>query len=68
MIKFNRLFLLSTLLIVLLSAAVLAVEPFGATVNPVVPSDRAPIDSAGNDPNAVAGNISDILTANHRLQ
>lgn len=58
---------MSTLLIVLLSAAVLAVEPFGATVNPVVPSDRAPIDSAGNDPNAVAGNISSLTITGYSI-
>ncbi len=58
--KFSKLFLLSALLVVLISATVLAVEPFGATVNPVSPSDRANPDEAGNDPNAIAGNITNM--------
>lgn len=58
--KFNRLFLLSALLLVFLSATVLAVEPFGADVNPVSPSDRSSEANypADFDPNAVAGNIT----------
>src|SRR4030042_6405258 len=56
--RVNRLFLLSVLLVVLLSVNVLAVEPFGASVNPASPSMRAPEDTADNDPNAIAGNIT----------
>ena len=58
--KFNKLFLLSVLLIVFLCTAVLAVEPFGANVNPVSPSDRAPTDAPGQDSNAIAGNITNM--------
>lgn len=56
--RVNRMFLLSVLLVVLLSFTVLAIEPFGANVAPVSPSVRAPEDSAGSDANAIAGNIT----------
>jgi hypothetical protein len=61
--RVNRLFFLSVLLIVLLSVTVLAVEPFGATVTPTTPSVRAPEDIAGSDPNAIAGNITDMTVS-----
>jgi hypothetical protein len=41
-----------------LSVNVLAVEPFGASVNPVSPSVRAEEDVADSDTNAIAGNIT----------
>jgi hypothetical protein len=54
-------FLLSVLFVVFLSATVLAVEPFGANlVNITSPSERAPMDTAGHDDNAIAGNITEI--------
>jgi hypothetical protein len=56
--KFNRLFLLSVFLVVLLSATVLAVEPFGATLANIS-SVRAPADNATNN-DAMAGNVSEI--------
>ena len=58
--RVNRLFFLSVLLIVLLSVTVLAVEPFGASLSPTTPSVRAQEDAAGNDPNAIAGNITNM--------
>jgi hypothetical protein len=54
--KINRLFLLSTLLIVFLAATVLAVEPFGANVE-INSSVRATPDIADTDL-AMAGNVS----------
>jgi hypothetical protein len=56
--KFNRLFFLSVLLVVFLSATILAVEPFGATVANVS-SVRSPSDTAGST-DAMAGNVSEI--------
>jgi hypothetical protein len=56
--KFNRLFLLSTLLVVILSATVLAVEPFGATITNIS-SVRAPSDNSTNN-DAMAGNVSEM--------
>lgn len=61
--RVNRVFLISVLLVVLLSVSVIALEPFGATVNPVSPSDSATVDNAGNDPNAIAGNITSITVS-----
>jgi len=57
--RVNRLFVLSVLLVVLLSVSVLAVQPFGASVTPGT-STRAPEDAAGNHPNAIAGNITEL--------
>jgi hypothetical protein len=56
--KFSKLFLLSTLLIVFLSATVLAVEPFGANVLNLT-SERAPADNATNA-SAIAGNVTEL--------
>jgi len=56
--KVSKLFLLSLLLVVFLSATVLAVEPFGATVNQTN-STRAPPDAAGNN-SAIAGNVTEL--------
>jgi hypothetical protein len=56
--KFNRLFVLSILLVVFLSVTVLAVEPFGANVVNIS-SVRAPMDNATNN-DAMAGNVSEI--------
>jgi hypothetical protein len=61
MSKFNKLFLLSTLFIVFLSATVLAVEPFGATIINGS-SVRAPADNAANN-NAIAGNITGLTVS-----
>jgi hypothetical protein len=65
--KFSKLFLLSVLLVVFLCGIILAVEPFGATVNPVSPSDRALTDGAGNDPNAIAGNITEMDVSGYSI-
>jgi hypothetical protein len=56
--KFSRLFFLSVFLAVFLSAFVLAVEPFGATVNQEV-TTRAPPANASND-SAIAGNVTEL--------
>ena len=56
--KFRRLFFLFALLAVLLSATVLAIEPFGATVTNIS-SVRAPADNATSD-EAMAGNITEL--------
>jgi hypothetical protein len=56
--KFSKLFLLSVFLVVFLSATVLAVEPFGATLTNIS-SVRAPPDNATNN-DAMAGNVSEI--------
>ena len=58
MSKFNKLFLLSTLLVVFLSATVLAVEPFGANVTNIS-STRAPAD-APTSAEAIAGNVTEL--------
>ena len=55
----NRILLISVLLVVLLSVSVYAVEPFGASVTAGV-GERAAADGAGNDPNAIAGNITNL--------
>jgi hypothetical protein len=57
--RVNKILIISVLLVVLLSAFVIA-EPFGASVTPTTPSDRASADGAGNDPNAIAGNITEM--------
>jgi hypothetical protein len=57
--RVNRLFLLSVLLVVLLSVNVLAVQPFGASLTPGT-SVRAPEDLAGNVSNAIAGNVTEL--------
>jgi hypothetical protein len=56
--KFSRLFLLSVFLVVLLSATVLAVEPFGAAVTNIS-SVRMPADNP-NSTRAMAGNVSEL--------
>lgn len=56
--RVNRILLISVLLVVLLSVSVIALEPFGASVTPTTPSDRATQDGAGTDPNAIAGNVT----------
>ncbi len=61
--RVNRILIISVLLAVLLSVSVVAVEPFGATVTPVTPSERAEADAAGNDPNAIAGNITQLTVS-----
>lgn len=54
-------------LIFLVNASlVLAVEPFGATVNPTVPSDRAEADSATSVP-AVAGNVTELSISGYSI-
>jgi len=58
--RVNRIFLITVLLVVLLSASVFALKPFGASVTPVTPSDSATLDNAGSDPNAIAGNITSL--------
>ena len=49
------------------TASVLAVEPFGANVNPISPSDRAPMDAAGQDDNAIAGNITELDVSGYSI-
>ena len=56
--RFRKLLVLSTLLIVLLSATVLAVEPFGANVVNLT-SSRMNASAAGNA-TALAGNVTEL--------
>jgi hypothetical protein len=58
--RVNRILIISVLLVVLLSVSVYAAVPFGATVTPTVPSQSGTADGSGNDPNAIAGNITDM--------
>jgi hypothetical protein len=62
--KLNRLFLFSALLIVFMSTTALAIEPFGAgVVN--LSSQRAPMDIAGHDSNAIAGNVTELVVSGY---
>jgi hypothetical protein len=65
MSKFSRLFLLSALLVILFSATVLAVEPFGASVNQAN-TTRAPPDTAGNH-SAIAGNVTELTVTGYSV-
>jgi hypothetical protein len=56
--KFNRLFVLSILLVVFLSVTVLAVEPFGATIANISTSRAIPDNATNND--AMAGNVTEL--------
>jgi hypothetical protein len=56
--KFSKLFFLSALLVVFLSASVLAVEPFGANVNNIN-TTRSPDNNATSD-YAMAGNVTEL--------
>jgi len=50
---------LSLVMVIFLAVGVMAVQPFGATPTEVKPSERAPIDAAGNH-TALAGNVTEI--------
>ncbi|MGY4884299.1 MAG: hypothetical protein ACP5NZ_01845 [Nanobdellota archaeon] len=65
MSKFSKLFLLSTLLIVFLSATVIAVEPFGANVVNLT-SQRAPADNA-TSAEAIAGNVTELSVTGYSI-
>ncbi len=65
MSKFSKLFLLSTLLIVFLSATVFAVEPFGANVENLT-SQRAPADNA-TSAEAIAGNVTELIVTGYSV-
>jgi hypothetical protein len=58
--RVNRILIISVLLVVLLSVSVYAAVPFGATVTPTLPSESGTADGSGNDPNAIAGNITNM--------
>jgi hypothetical protein len=63
--KFNRLFVLSILLVVFLSVTVLAVEPFGANVVNVSSVRAIPDNATNND--AMAGNVSEITVNGYTI-
>jgi len=64
--RVNRLFFLSVILVVLLSVTGLAVEPFGANVEQES-STRALEDIAGNNSNAIAGNVTELTIFSYSI-
>ncbi len=64
--QFNRLFFLFFLVLTFVSVLVLAVEPFGATITPGT-SDRAPMDAPDSDPNAIAGNVTELTVFGYSI-